>query len=843
MGIGAITFEALASITAPAAFPFELPSAESGDYLDTGPVSSIRLPGARRGFMFAGGWDALKHVLTDDVLRTGLLAPDSALTATPSGARATATMDLDADSNATAFHPTDGLTFQLGTSNLGTQTITVVAALTPSLWATHEVLRGANAAEFLANLQALVEQTPGAEGVTHNTLDATQFSQIEVSASDSTSITFQAKDYGTGGNGLFAYLKSGTWSSGGNTASLGSEGTTVGTTGYFESGSNGSGSNPTAGTYQYRYAYKRSEDGAISGYSPVTTTQQGAAQQIALSVIADPDEDDGIDYKRILRTGANGSRFYRVADILAADTTDTDDVSNDTILAREQWNARIYRTYAAGHIPRVRYLVPYKNAWIGGGLVQAPAYTYGTASVSNGSTQVTLTGYPTKAMEHRLFRITTASNEDAGDDYTIVWVDEANQRIYLDREWEGTTNGSRTYEIIDTRDPFRLHRCEPGLPNNVAPLYFQDGIRSPDKRGLTGLAAAWESVIAFTGTGIWRLTGNLSALRLTQGYEGVGCISHHGILFIDGVLYWPGPDGFYAWTGGTNQEPVKISSPPTQIGADVFGIADTYKRINQAHAHGIVGHYDPERRVIRWFVPLDDNTTSKHAIVYQMQTQTWGLDTAPDVTACETVSDGGGNLRTLAGDIYGNVWELDTGESVGSGQFWMVYSADSGDAQVRDASTDGDFSATDGEQHFWCRVKGNKFKIGLYDITPGDGAFGFQSSQAITGSTTRTVTVGGTPFPTAGQGLAGCPAYILDSSGNFTRTVIASNTDNDLTFVDYLSAAPSGTVVVGGILRVIESGWFDTGDPATWKILEAVRTVADTSGSYRRLQLWIRERD
>jgi len=290
-----------------------------------------------------------------------------------------------------------------------------------------------------------------------------------------------------------------------------------------------------------------------------------------------------------------------------------------------------------------------------------------------------------------------------------------------------------------------------------------DGVQSPDPAGITGLFNAFESLIVFTGTGIWRLSGS-HPFRLTHEYEGVGCVSGHSIVLVDDILYWLGADGIYAWQG--SGDPFKASSPP----GEPRGIARTIARINTQHAHSSFVHYDPESRIIRWFVPLDTNITNRHAIVFDVQTKAWGLDTANDITYAKTVNDKDGNLRTLAGDIYGHVWEL--------------------------------------------------------DVSNTDGAYGFEPVQTVTSPTTVGFSVTGTPLP-ASSALKGSKVWFMDGDGDFTHATVATNTTSAVVFTTRLASAPAAgmPVVFGGIHQRIESGWFSYDEKNLRKIFEAIRVA------------------
>lgn len=582
MGIGAITLPSVSAVTAPTAYPFAFPAANARKARGYGLYSSIQLPGGR-GTLFANGIDPLRHVVSSTALRTGLLAPYDEMTVTPSGTQATATLDIDVAGPGSPYNPTAGDILVLN----GTQInfVTGFSAVVNQV----EILSAATAALTLERLEKWMEGR-GIVGVDYNypTWFPPPSAVIEVSARTATTITFRAIAPGAAGNGLSAYLTGvfgSAWSSNGSgvssVASFGSlapNGTQLGSStnvGYFENGADGTANNNAdtdlfgEGEYAYTYSYRRREDGAESGIAEEATGVQSGDFNVALSDLETALSDDDVDDIRVYRTTDGGNVYYRVAEVVdpgTGTTSYTDTLGNLSLSKRVSYDPAIHRLWEDGFIPRVRYLAGYKGRWFGAGVLRASTYTVGYADVTHGSRVVDLVvGYTTvvtKEMEHRTFRITQSGYSPATE-YEIVFVDEEEQQIYLDRDYEGANSpsGGLTYEIKDTRDPFTIYYCEPLLPNQTTGTMALEGVVGPDPEGVTGLYEAFESLVVFTRTGIWRLTGSSPTnFRLTQEYEGVGCVSGHGIVLVDGILYWMGADGIYAWTG--SGEPYKASSPP-----------------------------------------------------------------------------------------------------------------------------------------------------------------------------------------------------------------------------------------------------------------------------------------
>ncbi|MCL1599813.1 MAG: hypothetical protein M3094_11555, partial [Actinomycetia bacterium] len=201
----------------------------------------------------------------------------------------------------------------------------------------------------------------------------------------------------------------------------------------------------------------------------------------------------------------------------------------------------------------------------------------------------------------------------------------------------------------------------------------------------------------------------------------------------------------------------RISNPPGT--SQPIGIEETIKRINVSHRHMAHGVYSDTENSIRWYVPLDNDITCRHAIVYDLQRGRWSLHTASNVVTAEVVVGQDGGRSVLAGDSEGNVFEL--------------------------------------------------------DVSNTDGAFGFEPKTTVaTGATTRVISLNGTPsLPTTGDGLSGIPVLWISAAGVFEISTIASNTSSQVTLVTGLSSAPSenDVILIGAIHARLRSGRFNLG--------------------------------
>lgn len=816
------------SVTAPNTVGITLPAVESARFADFLPLSTVSWDETFHAVFMFNGYDEVRHIVNGDVLTTGILPPrpDQDMTVTPKGARATATLDLDDDDSGTDCTLANNDQFVLGPDNGGKSTIQFVTTFS-AVQTMHEVLLGADNGEALDNLIALIQQS-GSEGVeyqTHLPSGDRWTSSIEISASDTASangkyVTFRSKSYGTSGNGLYAFLNSGFSS---QDPSLGSSGTSVGTSGNFEGGTNGSGSAPGAGDYEYAYRYYRKADGAISDISDRASGSQGVAQNIDLSgMIAS--SDPNVEHTEWLRTKASALSLlpgYRFQD---SATIDTDDLSDTALeeLGGEAYDLSIYRPYRSGMIPRFRYGTVWKGHLWGGGTIRAAKKTYATISFTKDSTAFTYsTGLADAAQVGRT--ISVGGGNFDGQSYIIVEVDEAAGTGRMNQTWPHTTGGYAC-DIIDARNPFALYYSEPLLPNNFPPDNEITGIQGRDDEGITGVVAHGDRLVVFTKDTMWVVTGDsLSSFKVSKVSDNIGCVCGHTIVSAEGTLVWLALDGVYAWAGGG--QPVKYSSPSTE-GERARGIDATVDRINWEHIIWSHARYDSVERTIEIYVPLDDDMVPNHAMTIDLDTRgTWSLDDVSGLTMSRQITDLAGNRVAFSGDEFGNIYQMNVDVTDPTTQYHIATSKDQAEAAVpTKGHISGDFSTTDGHTLFRAQHRGILHKMSLKAVCVGDGGYGFEPVQTAASGTVRSATVSGTPFPTSGDGLNGIPCLVVRAAGTVERTKIVSNTSSVLTFDRDLASAvtSSDQVVVGGFLMDIETGRADVGETRRRKILAHV---------------------
>ena len=781
MGIGAISITSPGSVTAPSALNLSVSSALTTIWKDYAPATVIPIP-SLRAVLFADGVDFQYHLIDAAQYLNGPLAPSAAPDATSTATRATAVLTFSGASSAAA-RPSNNDAIQLGkVGTIGNGYIYFKTTLDTTL-SYDQVLIGANVDATISNLTKFINGT-GTNGTEYFSVRMASYgytgpgwdtdADIEVSTSTAFSagtatITFRARTWGVGGN---TYRANEVTDAGAVMTGLG---------GSFTGGAAGTGTTPGAGTYVHAIARVRRADGAQTAISPTDTTQNGGNVNMSVGTFGTPPSRDGVDYTRIFRSTVNGgSVLYQVEDTSSSSyTDDTTDLYLTTTL-NVKYDAEAYRPYAAGYPPRFRAGTQYRGSIIGAGAILAAKCDFGTANVTNASKSVTFssgTNYKEDIIG-RTFRVASTTPE-----YVITDFVESTRVATLNLDYEGGTDASASYVLTDSRDPTEVFWTEPTLVNNWPEENSVKGIISSDSAGVVALAVVADTVAAWTRTGLWQVFGIPDSLpRIAPVAEGVGAYNQGSVVPTSGGVFWLGPDGVYFWSGAG--EPRNLSKPDVTESSQPRGIAATLDRINADAIEGIVSVYNPTEDTIRWFVPLDGSTWNSHAIVYDLQTRAFTLDTAPPVTYAAAVTGPDGDFYTLAGDAFGVLWQLNTGTS--------------------------------------------------------DGAYGFDPVQSYSSYTaaTKTVTVTGTALPTSGDGLVGVPVLKVTTAGAVETGIVSANTSSTFVTVSPFTTAPTtgDKFIFGGIEFRLKTSKWDLGYPERRKALTSV-TVSYTPQSVAG-QLW-----
>jgi hypothetical protein len=753
--------------TASGVIPITLPTADSDTLSESLPTQVVEPPGARM-VAFVNVRDRLRLLTKGTFLKAGGIAPSTAPTLTSTATRATTVLTFTGASNALA-RPSVGDTITIGDTStiLNDRTITWVDTLTFAL--VNECVRGANADASIANLTKMLHGT-GTEHVDYYNatnadpnywrnergIEVSTSSAYGVPTATTANMTLRAVQSGTGGNS-YVSTESGAQTSFGAAT--------------FTGGTAGTGTAPAAGTFRGLYTNFRDADQAETGPSPVASVDQETNGNITVTGLT-ANDDTTFDYTRYYRTRDTGVEFLLCKTIPRASTSVTDDISGDRLEDfGGVYDENLHQSYREGVPPIGKYLAVWKNRLWTGGAVFAAEYSRGTAAVTKTTTgtdnaTVTLTGaYPTQAWVGRKFQVASTSEK-----YRILKV--AGLVLTLDRGYEGTTNASASYTVRDERDASQVYGSEPGLWNLWPDKNNPGGVDTDDSGGVSGLMGFGDALIVMSKASGYRLTGDdEDNWQFHKAFEGFGCVEGRTLITVDGFgLMWLGWAGIYAW-GGSGL-PALITSPQRR-GKFVRGIEGTIARINWPHVSQAFAHYSEHEKVVRFFVPLDNDVVPRHAIVLEVDAPgDWSLDHYPSgATAAGTVIGSDGKPVTLIG------------------------------TQLGTASHAG---------------------LGSYDTTPDMSAI--EAVVTLTGGTVRSATQGGTTWPTTNNGLAGVPCLVVYANGTAAENVIASNMSGVLTFAYDLDTAPASgdQVVIGGVWTRWRSGKFSLREEWSAKVLKDV---------------------
>lgn len=772
MTIGAITWRTPSSQTAPSGLPAFLGSAEADAVYSRAPSHGVFAPDIF-GIVHGNGVGQQIHDWRGNTYWTGILPPVAAPTVSVSSAggavRASATVTALAGTSAGVqhIHAGDSMTVTDGNTTI---TVNFVAALTGGN--AYEVVVGADDAATVGVVYYLWGTWTIGRNITWQYPNGATGGPVPSLATDITVttsgevITLRAKTYGSVGNGYSVSWTSGTGPDP--------------TVNNFSGGQNVSGS-MAAGTYRWAYTYLRSGDGAESALSPYLEATVGDNDGMILANLVSSVDGD-VDLVRIYRTTKDGEKFYRIAeqDDATATYTDTEPDVNIVADGALYYNERLYRSRRAGYPVHHSYYAFHNGAVFGAGARLRARYAVGTAVVygpdasSGASATVTFsTAVPDPTWIGRTFKLYGEEDETR---YVIVAVSNG-VNITLDRVFEGATNATAGYEVLDERDPHVIDYAVVGKINQWPGQQSIEGVTSKDGRGVTGLRSKWERLVVFTYDSVWLLVGDApGSYILRRAVAGVGCVNGRTVVEDGDLLYWLDQEGIYVWDGSSN--PLRISNPQ---GADRQGIQGTIDRINLAHENWCHGVKDPEGRVIKWFVPLDDDVVPRAAIVLDLATRTFSTEDVPDVTSAAVVTRPDGDRVLVYGDLAGNFWHTENGAT--------------------------------------------------------DGAYDFVALQTLSGTQTdKVLTTSGTALPTSGSGLAGVPVLLKDAAGNWEIQEVASNTNAAITLrrETSLTLAAGDQIMFGGIMLDVGSGFFDLGISDVDKIISRVilTHIPDSTGQY-----------
>ena len=133
--------------------------------------------------------------------------------------------------------------------------------------------------------------------------------------------------------------------------------------------------------------------------------------------------------------------------------------------------------------------------------------------------------------------------------------------------------------------------------------------------GIIRLIAFGNYIIAFKNNSMLRGTyiGAPLVWRWDVISTSVGLVGHDAVCDAEGVLYWLAEDGFYRFAGGA---PQKIASAPWR-----WFQATVYDTLVLSETQS---HWDPARRVVRWYYRGTLSGTIDSGLAYHPETDRWG---------------------------------------------------------------------------------------------------------------------------------------------------------------------------------------------------------------------------
>ena len=175
---------------------------------------------------------------------------------------------------------------------------------------------------------------------------------------------------------------------------------------------------------------------------------------------------------------------------------------------------------------------------------------------------------------------------------------------------------------------------------------------------ITGLASYGGMVVVFKEKSIWTLDGLSEQTFFSRPVvKGIGCVSHHSIVQVDGLLYFWGKDGIYGFDGSL---PKKISDP----------VQDVVMGRHYLRDHFIVGAEDEVNQSIIWSYPASMSNENNKQLVFfygnskMVQRPSWSPWDMGNINYIATVTTSNlSKLRKIwVGTDGGIIGEMDAGD-------------------------------------------------------------------------------------------------------------------------------------------------------------------------------------
>jgi hypothetical protein len=403
----------------------------------------------------------------------------------------------------------------------------------------------------------------------------------------------------------------------------------------------------TAGVHGMRYRYFDSKSLYMSDPSDQTDITLTGGSTLTFSIGTGSEtvirsQDTKVDQVIIELTDAGSSAFYRAATVNQALTGTTISIADTNL--RLQVAAKRDGEFNHQPPPLCQFIVEHRARMFGFG---ASVVTITGVAVSSSSTSISVTGSTMSSgwagrlakfgSAAKLYRITTMSG---------------NALAVLSETYTGATATVTGVQILSST-PDMLYWSRAGFPEawntiNQARRVLQNTPDAP-----SGLVSHHEVLYLF-GQRTMRMldySSDPSAGQLVQIPTEMGLWNQRCIVECNGRIYGWGRSG--VWTvNGLIPKHLSRAIDAHIDGSDSTS-DDNFDVSQYEEFHGV---YDPRERCILWFYCTEDDTSPKHAIVLDVDSQQWSVATFKQGIVSSTLATGGSTNPTRAVLCDVNEW-------------------------------------------------------------------------------------------------------------------------------------------------------------------------------------------
>jgi hypothetical protein len=502
------------------------------------------------------------------------------------------------------------------------------------------------------------------------------------------------------------------------------------------------GSGGLSGKYKWKYRYKCSKTGKVSGFSPVSAETTLSTQYGTVTVTGTADVQ--VDKVEIFRSQNElyHQYFYSGEIDNPGATTDTyaDTQDDDTISDNVADWLVVGKTFAEGRMwPVVRSLVNFGFVWYYG-LIRMGVYKSGTVSVTNGSREVAKGGY-CYVLEERVGQRITIDGDTT--EYRITEVDAT--KIYVDPPVVRGTQSDLTYEIVDDRDGRRAFISEAGTPGSIPSSHdFTFGEDLGDVLHYMGYVEGL--FYAVSAKNIFRIDEAKTEEPWMSASVTVvvdeGCSGSWAALVVPGLglVYVEPRLGIRVFNGAASKYLGRSDTKSM--------LHDEWLRFNHARKHNIEIHHDKHYNQVVISYARDDSVVNDAQLVYDIGTGEWTGPWLRRINRFGTLETYDGQVKEVFGTDFGGLYQDHKG--------------------TRDGVASGTLSGT------------------VTSVSAGETGFEVNDSTAS--------------FYATGEGLKGHPVEFVDGNGQSYIGWIWSNTTTKLVIVGYGVQPTTGWTYTIGII-------------------------------------------